>query len=355
MSQSSTEPLSQAKIGGKPIQIGDTVVAPGKRAIIDLPVARLYTHDSLKMPVQVVNGRQAGPTLFVSAAVHGDEINGVEIIRRLLARKQLSQLHGTLLAVPVVNVHGFLDQNRYLPDRRDLNRSFPGSPKGSVAARLAHRFLNEIVLRSDCGIDLHTGTMHRANLPQVRASLEDAATARLARAFGAPVIIDAQVREGSLRSCAIKAGIPMLVYEAGEALRFNEVCIKAGIRGILHVMHELGMLKTSPVKTRRVEPIIAKSSHWVRAPISGIVRAMVTLGQRVTKGQRLAVVSDPLGDTQDYALATHSGIVIGQSKLPLAHEGDALFNVAAFERVADAEDAVEEFTANHHPNFTSGT
>lgn len=352
--------MNQVKSTGKPITIGDTVVAPGTRAIIDLPVARLYTHDSLKMPVQVLNGRQAGPTLFVSAAVHGDEINGVEIIRRLLARKQLSGLHGTLLAVPVVNVHGFLDQNRYLPDRRDLNRSFPGSPKGSVAARLAHRFLNEIVLRSDCGIDLHTGTMHRANLPQIRASLDDATTAQLARAFGAPVIIDAQVREGSLRSCAIKAGIPMLVYEAGEALRFNEICIKAGIRGILHVMHELGMLKASPVKvgslkTGRVEPIIAKSSHWVRAPISGIVRAMVTLGQRVAKGQRLAVVSDPLGDSQDYALATHSGIVIGQSKLPLAHEGDALFNVAAFERIADAEDAVEEFTASHHPNFTSGT
>lgn len=347
--------MSQRVATGKTFTIADTQVAPGKRAIIDLPVARLYTHDSLKMPVQVINGRQAGPTLFVSAAVHGDEINGVEIIRRLLARKELSGLHGTLLAVPVVNVHGFLDQNRYLPDRRDLNRSFPGSPKGSVAARLAHRFLNEIVLRSDCGIDLHTGTLHRANLPQVRASLDDADTTRLALAFGAPVILDAQVREGSLRSCAIKAGIPMLVYEAGEALRFDETCIKAGIRGILQVMGELGMLNTGPEKTRRVEPIIAKSSRWVRAPISGIVRAMVKLGQRVTKGQRLAVVSDPLGDTEEYALAIHSGIVIGQSKLPLAHEGDALFNVAAFERVTDAEEAIEEFVANLHPNFTSGT
>ncbi|HET6566113.1 MAG TPA: succinylglutamate desuccinylase/aspartoacylase family protein [Xanthomonadales bacterium] len=340
---------------GKAFTLGETTVAPGKRAIIDLPVARLYTHDSLKMPVQVINGRQSGPTLFVSAAVHGDEINGVEIIRRLLTRKALSRLHGTLLAVPVVNVHGFLDHNRYLPDRRDLNRSFPGSPKGSVAARLAHRFLNEIVLRSDCGIDLHTGAIHRANLPQIRATLDDGVTTRLAQAFGAPVILDASVREGSLRACAAKAGIPLLIYEAGEALRFNEDCIKAGIRGILHVMYELGMLKTNAVKSRRVDPIIAKSSHWVRAPISGIVRATVRLGQRVTKGQRLAEVSDPLGESQAYALATHSGIVIGQMKLPLAHEGDALFNVAAFERVADAEEAVEEFAAILDPNFTSGT
>ncbi len=342
-------------VPGKPFKINDTVVAPGTRAIIDLPVARLYTHDSLMMPIQVVNGRQAGPTLFVSAAVHGDEINGVEIIRRLLTRKQLSRLRGTLLAVPVVNVQGFLGQSRYLPDRRDLNRSFPGSAKGSVAGRLAHRFLNEIVLRSDFGIDLHTGTLHRSNLPQIRATLDDEKTTRLALAFGAPVILDATVREGSLRASSIKAGIPMLVYEAGEALRFNEVCIRTGIRGILHVMHELGMLNTSLVKTKRVEPIIAKSSHWVRAPISGIVRATVQLGQRVTKGQRLAVVSDPLGDTQEHALATHSGIIIGQSKLPLAHEGDALFNVASFERIADAEDVVEEFTANLDPNFTSGT
>ena len=347
--------MNQKSTRGKPFKIADTTVAPGTRAIIDLPVARLYTHDSLKMPVQVVNGKQRGPTLFVSAAVHGDEINGVEIIRRLLKRKQLSRLHGTLLAVPVVNVHGFLDHNRYLPDRRDLNRSFPGSPKGSVASRLAHRFLHEIVLRSDCGIDLHTGAMHRENLPQIRASLDGGETTRLAEAFGAPVILNAQVRPGSLRSCAIKNGIPLLIYEAGEALRFNEVCIKAGIRGILHVMQELGMLKSSSVKTARVEPIIAESSRWVRAPISGVVRALVQLGQRITKGQKLAEVSDPLGDTQESVLATHSGIVIGRSNLPLAHEGDALFNVATFDRVSDAEEAVEEFTAHHDPNFTSGT
>jgi hypothetical protein len=347
--------MSQATSQGKPFNIGDTVVAPGTRSIIDLPIARLYTHDSLKMPVQVVNGRKAGPTLFISAAVHGDEINGVEIIRRLLSLKHLSRLRGTLLAVPVVNVHGFLDHSRYLPDRRDLNRSFPGSPKGSVAGRLAHKFLNEIVLRSNCGIDLHTGALHRENLPQIRATLDDGETTRLAKAFGSPVILDAPVRPGSLRSCAIKNGIPMLVYEAGEALRFNEVCIKAGIRGILHVMRELGMLKSGSVRTARVEPIIAQSSRWVRAPISGVVRAVVELGQRISKGQRLAVVSDPLGDTQEYVLANHSGIVIGRTNLPLAHEGDALFNIATFDRVSDAEEAVDEFTANHDPNFTSGT
>jgi predicted deacylase len=347
--------MNTKPVANQPFTLGDTTVAPGERAIVDLPVARLYTHDSLKMPVQVINGRQAGPTLFVSAAVHGDEINGVEIIRQLLERKALMRLHGTLLAVPVVNVHGFLDHSRYLPDRRDLNRSFPGSAKGSVAARLAHRFLNEIVLRSNCGIDLHTAAVHRSNLPQIRASLASAETTRLARAFGAPLILDAAERDGSLRACAAKAGIPMLVYEAGEALRFSDICIKAGIRGILHVMHEIGMLPSRPQRTRRVDPIIAKSSHWVRAPGSGIVIASVKLGQRISKGQRLAIISDPMGESQVAVEATHSGIVIGQTKLPLAQEGDALFNVATFERIEEAEDVVEEFAATIDPDFTSGT
>lgn len=340
---------------GRPVTIGDVTVAPGSRAIVDLPVATLYTHAQLKMPVQVVNGRHAGPTLFISAAVHGDEINGVEIIRRLLARKRLGRLRGTLLAVPVVNVHGFLDHSRYLPDRRDLNRSFPGRSRGSVAARLAHRFLHEIVLRSDCGIDLHTGTLHRSNLPQVRACLDDPTTARLARAFGAPVILNAPMRDGSLRASASKNDIPMLVYEAGEALRFDEVCIRAGLRGILHVMHALDMLPQGSADARRIEPIIAQTSRWVRAPFSGIVRGSIRLGQRVTKGQHMAIISDPLGDREEQVFASHSGIVIGRSNLPLAQEGDALFNVATFDRVTEAEEAVEEFTANHDPNFTSET
>lgn len=339
---------------GKPITIGETTVAPGTRAIVDLPVATLYTHARLKMPVQVVNGQHGGPTLFVSAAVHGDEINGVEIIRRLLARR-LQRLNGTLLAVPVVNVHGFLDHSRYLPDRRDLNRSFPGSPKGSVAARLAYRFLNEIVLRSDCGIDVHTGTLHRSNLPQVRASLDDERTARLARAFGVPVILNAAQREGSLRRSASQNGIPMLVYEAGEALRFDEVAIRAGLRGIVNVMHELGMLPGRAARSERFKPIVAQSTRWVRAPFSGIVRARVRLGQRVVKGQCLAVISDPLGDREESALASHSGIVIGRSNLPLAHEGDALFNVATFERVTEAEEVVEEFASASDPGFQSET
>ena len=332
----------------KPLKIGEVEVRPGQRVTVDLPVARLYTDTSLSMPVKVIRGRRAGPVLFISAAVHGDELNGVEIIRRLLKRPSIKSMRGTVLAVPIVNVHGFIDQSRYLPDRRDLNRSFPGSPKGSIAARLANTFLKEVVLKSDFGIDLHTGAIDRSNLPQIRANLDDPTITGLARAFGAPVIVNANMREGSLRACAAGHGIPVMIYEAGEALRFDELCIRAGIRGILQVMRQLGMLP--PARRREVNhTVMARSTSWVRAPSSGIVTGSVGLGSRVEENDRLALISDPLGDREDAVRAPFDGIVIGCSRLPLAHEGDALFHLAAFRSVGRAEDAVEEFATIHDP------
>jgi hypothetical protein len=329
-----------------PIKVGTSLIEPGKRATVRLPVADLYTGTSLAMPVHVVCGRRDGPTLFVSAAIHGDELNGVEIIRRLLKRKVLSAMRGTLLAVPIVNVHGFLDQSRYLPDRRDLNRSFPGSRKGSVASRMAYTFMHEIVDKSDFGIDLHTGAINRCNLPQIRGNLDDEATLRLAKAFGAPVIIDSNARDGSLRQCAADKGMPMLIYEAGEALRFDELSIRAGLRGTLNAMRHIGMLPLSKT-TRTAAPVVADSTSWVRAPESGIVVPRVELGSRVTEGQVLAMIGDPVSDEEAQVTAPFDGIVIGHSKLPLAHEGDALFHIAAFKSVSRAENRVEEFAAVH--------
>ncbi|MDX1461056.1 MAG: M14 family metallopeptidase [Xanthomonadales bacterium] len=329
-----------------PITIGDVTVAPGEQAHVNLPVADLYTSTSLSMPVEIRCGRLAGPVMFVSAAIHGDELNGIEIIQRLLKRKALSRLHGTLLAVPVVNVHGFLNQSRYLPDRRDLNRSFPGSARGSIAARLANLFINEIVSKADFGVDLHTGAINRSNLPQIRGNLDDEETLDLATAFGAPVIVDAAIREGSLRATAAARGMPVIVYEAGEALRFDEISIRAGLRGILSVMRHRGMLPK--VRARRpYTPMVAHNSRWVRAPDSGIVSRMVELGSRVRKGQTLAVITDPIGHQEVPVPASASGIVIGRNNLPLAHEGDALFHVATFENNPEAAEVVEDFTALH--------
>jgi len=328
-----------------PFPIGEITVNPGKRVNISLPIADLYTSTSLSMPVQVICGRRPGPVLFVSAAIHGDELNGVEIIRRLLRLKAMNSIRGTLIAVPIVNVHGFLNQSRYLPDRRDLNRSFPGSAKGSIAARLANTFFTQIVSKSNYGIDLHTGAINRSNLPQIRGNLDDEKTLELAKAFGAPVVINSNIRDNSLRACVADMGVPVLIYEAGEALRVDDICIRAGLRGILNIMRSIGMLPAKRPGRTKVSPLLARSTSWVRAPDSGIFNTDVKLGNSVSKGQRLGSISDPLGDSSEIMKAPFDGIVIGRSNLPLAHEGDALFNIAEFKSVSRAEDLVGEFTS----------
>jgi len=325
-------------------------VQPGQRLEIDLPLARLYTHTQLHMPVEVVHGRKEGPVLLVCGGIHGDEINGVEIVRRLLRSKAINSLRGTLIAVPVVNVFGFLQQTRYLPDRRDLNRCFPGSESGSLGGRIAALLREEIV---DCAthiIDLHTGAIHRTNLPQIRAQLSTGSeTEQMADAFGAPVILNAELREGSLRHYAQNRGIPVLTYEAGEALRFDEWAIAPGVRGVLRVMRRLGML-TGEQRRRRPSPAeLANGSSWARAPIDGILRPKVRLGARVAKGEVLGKVADPFGNDEDEVRAVADGIVIGMSRLPLANEGEALFHIARFDAIEEAETAIESFNSSLEP------
>ena len=333
-----------------PFEIGGIEVPRGQRRTIDLPAAKLYTHTPLTMPVQVVRGWREGPTLFVSGVIHGDELNGVEIVRRLLRHSALKRLRGTLIAVPVVNVHGLIHHSRYLPDRRDLNRSFPGSEKGSLTARLANLFMEEIVERCDYGIDLHTGARDRANLPQIRAQLDDEETLRLARAFGVPVLLNSDLRDGSLRQVAAERGVRVLLYEAGEALRFDQLGIRAGVVGILNVMRELGMLPPAKARKRpRPEPVVARSTSWVRAPESGIVRLIAPLGGRVEKDQRLATIADPFGERENTVDSPWNGIVIGRSMLPLANEGEALFHIARFRDAEQVEERVSEFQDTFEP------
>lgn len=336
---------------GKTILIGGTEVAPGERATIDLPLARVYSHLDLNMVVQVVRGKRSGPTLCVSAGIHGDEINGVEIVRRLLRQKSLSRLRGTLIAVPVVNVFGFIQQTRYLPDRRDLNRSFPGSDHGSLAARLAHLFMNEVIAHCDYCIDLHTAAVHRTNLPQIRATLNgDENMTRLARAFGAPVIIDSRVREGSLREAVQERGVPLLLYEAGEALRIDEIPVRAGVRGTLSVMREIGMLAKSSSRAKRHQPTIALDSSWVRAPGSGMLHSNVKLGALVRTGDALGRLMNPYGEGETRIVSDVEGIVIGMTQIPLLNEGDAAFHVAEVKRPSAVEKAVEAFHGHYSAN-----
>jgi hypothetical protein len=336
-----------------PLIIGDTSVLPGESKTIDIPLAAMVTHNDVEMTVRVINGKKPGPCLFISAAIHGDEINGVEIIRRLLKLKQLKRISGTVVAIPIVNVHGFITNSRYLPDGRDLNRSFPGSQKGSLAGRIAYTFFKDIVSKCTHGVDLHTGARHRSNLPQIRADLSNPDTMQLACAFGVPAVIDSKLRDGSLRSVANDAGIPLLLYEAGEALRFDEVAIRAGVRGILNIMRELGMLPKVKPRSSLRKPVISNSTSWVRAPYSGVLRALVPLGAKAEKGSVLGLIGDPMGISEYQVIAPDEGIVIGRTYLPLVHEGEALFHLAYYEKKTDkVVDQLEQFHERWDPNYS---
>jgi len=318
--------------------IGGKTISPGSTVQIELPVVKLYTDTDICMPIHVIRAKKAGPTVFVSAAVHGDELNGIEIVRRLIKSKSLKLSTGTLILVPMVNVYGVLNQSRYMPDRRDLNRCFPGSPSGSLAGRVAHKFLTEIVAHCDYGIDLHTGAIHRSNLPQIRANLKDAETLELAEVFGVPVLLNADLRDGSLRQTAVESNTRILLYEAGQALRYDELSIRAGQRGILNTLAHLGLIRR---KTRKkpLRPFVANASAWCRAGSSGFVNNLKNLGDLVKKNDPLAEIGSPFGDIIDTVKATKSGIIIGKQNIPLVQAGDAMFHIAYFTE-AD-EDVVE--------------
>ena len=331
------------------IEIAGVSVAAGSRQSIDIPLPSFYTHSSASMPIHVIHGKHAGPCLLVSAALHGDELNGVEILRRLLAHKQIDRIRGTLIAIPVVNVFGFVSKSRYLPDRRDLNRSFPGSETGSLASRLANIIMTEIIPHCTHLIDLHTGAINRENLPQIRAKLTDApVTESMAQAFGVPVILNSELLDGSFRSAASERDIPALLYEGGEALRFDEFAIRAGLNGVLEVMSHLGMRRKSR-KTRSVNSMIANTSQWLRAPQSGILRALVATGTQVEENDVLAYIHDPLGENSEELRSPVSGIIIGKTNLPLVFEGEAIFNIARYEAAGEVWDHIEAYQEEHHP------
>lgn len=342
--------MPKAKKNRNAFLIAGHEIEAGQRKRIDLVLGTLYNHQEIHLPLEVIHGKKEGPVLLVSACVHGDEINGVEIISRLLARKQLRNIHGTLIIAPIVNVYGFLNHSRYLPDRRDLNRSFPGSEKGSMAGRLAHLFANEILSVCTHGIDLHTGAIHRSNLPQIRVDLDQEGILEIAQAFQVPVILDNPTIQNSLRYTAQQMGIPLLLYEAGEALRFDENAIRAGVKGVLGVMRHLNMLpkpatvraehsKHKPLKT----PVISRSSYWLRSPQGGILRTQAQLGQFVAKGEVIGHVADPFGQRAEPITTRTAGIIIGISYLPLVEEGTALFHIAQFAEDNVVEAMIERF------------
>ncbi|MDH3705185.1 MAG: succinylglutamate desuccinylase/aspartoacylase family protein [Acidimicrobiia bacterium] len=314
-----------------PFQIAEQSVRAGRRAKLELPIARLMSGTPVALPVIVVHGRHEGPTLWLTAALHGDELCGIDIIRRVLAELDARTMAGTVLAVPVVNVHGFNTGDRYLPDRRDLNRSFPGSGRGSLASRIAHLLMSEIIARADVGIDLHTGSDHRINLPQIRADLDDPKTRALAEVFAAPIAVHSRTRDGSLRQAATEAGSTVLLYEGGEADRFDERAIQRGTEGVARVIDHLGIVDMAhpPRSTVRW----SHNTGWVRASRSGILHLDTELGDQVVAGDVLATIHDPFGKRLGRVVARTGGMIIGHAQRPLVNRGDAVVHVAELDEV----------------------
>jgi predicted deacylase len=313
----------------EPLCFAGSPVALGETAELRLKVAESYTAEPVTVPVTVVRGGP-GPTLFVTATVHGDELNGVGILRGLLNDTDFSGLKGTLIAVPVVNVPGFLNQDRRLPDRRDLNRSFPGSRKGSLTARLADVLFREVIRKSDFGLDLHTAGGERTNYPQIRADLGNPAVAELATAFGCPLMVDGAGPEGSLRRTAVAAGVPTVVFEAGSALRLERPFIEVGIAGVINVLRSLKMMPGEPCS-----PPLRLSidrTHWIRSRKGGILDLRVDLGQPLRRGQEISIHTNPFGRERSQLKAPRGGIVLGLTRLPLVHPGDAICHVACVGR-----------------------
>ncbi|RMH19177.1 MAG: deacylase [Gemmatimonadetes bacterium] len=279
------------------------------------------------MTVEVVHGVEPGPVVWLSGAVHGDEIVGVEIIRQVLDLLDPRRLAGTVLAVPIVNVFGFVTGSRYLPDRRDLNRVFPGSERGSLASRLARTFMDRVVEPAAYGIDFHAGSDDRTNLPQIRGNLEDGETRRLAEVFAAPVMMHSETIRGSLREAAGRLGKRVLLFEGGEPRRFSRFAVEMAVPGTLRVLHALGMIPVEVVRAPARPSVECVKSHWVRAPRGGVFRMETHLGAVVAKGEPLGVVTDPVAPGGRAVRSPCDGIVIGHAVNPLVHQGNGLVHV----------------------------
>ncbi|MDH3214873.1 MAG: succinylglutamate desuccinylase/aspartoacylase family protein [Candidatus Krumholzibacteria bacterium] len=299
-------------------------VYPGQTVQINLNIARLPSHTVIDVPVNVYRAKKAGPVLLLTAGLHGDELNGVEIIRRMIVRDIVVPSTGTVIAMPVVNVYGFLHTARDLPDGKDLNRSFPGSKTGSLARRIAHVLMTDIVPHADYGVDFHTGGAARSNYPQTRCSFEDPFNLKLARWFGAPFTIHSKRIDKSFRSAARKRGKQLIIYEGGESSRFDEKSITEGIEGTIRLMRRLKMKQGKILK--RKTTLISKA-EWIRARYSGLFRTSIKIGEKLRKGQPIATITDPFGETEYSVQSPLTGYAIGVNNQPVVTQGDALVHI----------------------------
>lgn len=307
------------------IQINGQKIGLGASAEVNLNVARLPTYTSIELPVRVIRGKEDGPVLLLTGGLHGDEINGIEIVRRMISKHLANMDKGTVIGIPLVNIYGFIQSARGVPDGKDINRSFPGSKNGSLAKLVAYTMMNQIIPQIDVGLDFHTGGASRANLPQVRCTFDDPYNLQVAKAFGPPLILHSPLIDKSFRKAAYKKGKKILVFETGEAHRLDQAGIQEGINGILRVMKFLGMRKDAPVGYTSE---VYRKSHWLRARYAGLFHPVVELGDHIKKRQLVGKITDPFGFESFKVVSSSEGRVIGLNNSPVVHKGDAIMHIA---------------------------
>jgi len=312
----------------KDIVIGGETVSPGVEKLLSISIDRLPTGTLIDIPVYVYNSKKPGPTILVQAGLHGDEINGIEIVRRMLAEKRFKVKKGAVIAVPILNIFGFIHFSRDVPDGKDVNRSFPGTKTGSMASRIAYHYVTQIMHQIDYGIDLHTGGGQRHNFPQIRYTVEDSMSLKLAEVFNAPISFPSKLIKGSFRNAAFRMNKPTIVFEAGESMRFDDYSIMEGMQGILNVLKHFGMVSNStPNYVERNKTIQLTSRRWLRAPTAGMFIPEITNGSEITKGQQLGIITDTFAKRTKQIKAPFDGYVFCVNHQAVINQGEALFHV----------------------------
>lgn len=312
------------------IKILNHTIGLGESAIVKMDFARLNTRSKIEVPIIVERGKEKGPCLLLVGGVHGDETNGVEIVRQIIAKGYNKPKKGTIICIPLLNVFGFINQTREFPDGRDLNRVFPGSEKGSLASRFAYHLMKEVIPHIDYCIDYHTGGGQRFNYSQIRIDEGAEETLNLAKIFGAPFIVYSNTIEKSFRKSMIKKGKKALLFEGGKSLYLDKSVTKSGIQGAINVINYLGLRDFSSEITynkSNPEPLIIKSSKWVRARYSGMFRSSVRAGQKVEKGEKLGSISDPFGSFERSFKNPTVGYILNNNHAPVVNQGDALMHI----------------------------
>lgn len=317
----------------KPIQINGASIQPGTSAQLNLNLYQLPTKTVIEIPVYIFRSVHPGPTLLLLAGMHGDEVNGMEIVRRLIKREDVRRpLCGSVIAIPVINIVSFLYGSRELPDGRDLNRCFPGSRTGSLGSRIAYDLMKEVISQIDFGIDFHTGGAKINNTPQLRCVFSQQGNLELAAQFMPPFILNAPFREHTLRKEAARRGKSILVFEGGESSRFDYVSVNEGMNGCLRLMNELEMINVDIPANTTVQ---LDGAVWVRAKASGLFHTFHSNGTAIEKGEQIGMICDPYGDQEEKIISSHSGYIIGINNQPVVNEGDALMHIGLVARQSE--------------------